>query len=254
MRHLIDQQGARVPLCPPQMWRHKAPTGAPACTPVHAGGEGTTSTRATDRADGGGWIARATLPNGVCKRFRLLQCFDGYVAVWRAAGFLLTWQDPRTVFISRGGLDAGPQRTTESLAPVLPPSTPHAEAPQHGQARFGHCQARLVRAPLPFGQHRAVFLPRRSRGHLSVHQAGAVRLAVALGRSMSQQPAQPAFAWWTTPTTRALHRAATQPAMGLHRRPFSGAKAAPQRPLEALRATAQIFPFTGSNTPYESHE
>lgn len=42
MRHLIDQQGASVPPCPAQTWRHKAPTGAPACTPVHAGGEGTT--------------------------------------------------------------------------------------------------------------------------------------------------------------------------------------------------------------------
>jgi hypothetical protein len=42
MRHLIDQQGASVPPCPPLTWRHKAPTGAPACTPVHAGGEGTT--------------------------------------------------------------------------------------------------------------------------------------------------------------------------------------------------------------------
>lgn len=46
MRHLIDQQGACVPPCPPQTWRHKAPTGAPACTPVHAGGEGTTSASA----------------------------------------------------------------------------------------------------------------------------------------------------------------------------------------------------------------
>lgn len=77
---------------------------------------------------------------------------------------------------------------------------------------------------------------------------------MALGEGMSQKPAQDTFAWWSTPTSRALHRAPTQPAKGLHRRPFSGAKAAPQRTQEALRATAQIFLFTGSNTPYESHE
>ena len=94
------EQGAFAFPRPALTWRHKAPTGAPACTPVHAGGEGTRSARAVDRADGSGWIARATLPDGRCKRFRQLQCFDGYVAVWRAAGFLLTWQDPRTVFIT----------------------------------------------------------------------------------------------------------------------------------------------------------
>lgn len=48
MRHLIDQQGAAVPPlpCPTLTWRHKAPTGVPAYTSVHAGGEGTTSARA----------------------------------------------------------------------------------------------------------------------------------------------------------------------------------------------------------------
>ena len=103
------------------------------------------------------FIATATLPNGVCKRFRLLQCFDGYVAVWRAAGFLLTWQDPRTVFITRGGLDAGPQRPAADPA-QLTPSTPHTEALNHGQTRFGRCQARLVRALQPFGHHEGIFL------------------------------------------------------------------------------------------------
>ena len=71
---------------------------------------------------------------------------------------------------------------------------------------------------------------------------------------MNQKPAQPTFAWWATPTTRALRRAPTQPAPGLQRRPFSPTKPAMlQRDSSAL-PKAQIFPFTGSNTPYESHE
>lgn len=46
MCHFIDQQGASARPRPPLTWRHKAPTGAPACTPVHVGEEGTTSARA----------------------------------------------------------------------------------------------------------------------------------------------------------------------------------------------------------------
>ena len=42
MRHLTDQQGASALPRPLLTGRHKAPTGAPACTPVHVGGEGTT--------------------------------------------------------------------------------------------------------------------------------------------------------------------------------------------------------------------
>lgn len=40
------QQGASAFPRPFLTGRHKAPTGAPACTPVHVGGEGTTSARA----------------------------------------------------------------------------------------------------------------------------------------------------------------------------------------------------------------
>lgn len=46
MRHLIDQPGAYARPRPPLTGRHKAPTGAPARTPVRVGGEGTTSARA----------------------------------------------------------------------------------------------------------------------------------------------------------------------------------------------------------------
>lgn len=71
---------------------------------------------------------------------------------------------------------------------------------------------------------------------------------------MSQKPAQPAFAWWDTPTTRALRTSPTQPATGVHRRPFSRPTPTTlQRAFSAL-PKAEIFLFTGSNTPYESHE
>lgn len=46
MRHLIDQQGAYVRPRPSLTGRHRAPSGVPACTSVHAGGEGTPSASA----------------------------------------------------------------------------------------------------------------------------------------------------------------------------------------------------------------
>lgn len=109
-----DKQAAYAPPCPPLTGRHKAPTGAPASTKVRVGGEGTPSAPAACAAPGD--IATATLPDGTRKQFRELPCFDAYVGVWRAAGFLVTWNDPWTVVITRGGLDAGPPRPSESPA------------------------------------------------------------------------------------------------------------------------------------------
>lgn len=71
---------------------------------------------------------------------------------------------------------------------------------------------------------------------------------------MSQKPAQPPFAWWSTPTTRALRTPATQHTAGLQRRPFSRPNAATQQLVFSALQSAEIFLFTGSNTPYESHE
>jgi hypothetical protein len=52
---------------------------------------------------------------------------------------------------------------------------------------------------------------------------------------------------------RALRQSAPASTQALRRRPFSRASQS-QTSLESDRATAQIFRFTGSNTPYESHE
>ena len=90
--------------------------------------------------------------------------------------------------------------------------------------------------------------------HLSVYQARATCAAVALGEGMSQKPAQPPFAWWITPATRALRTPVTQPAAGLQRRPFSRPNVATQPRVSSALPSAEIFLFTGSNTPYESHE
>lgn len=78
-----------------------------------------------------GSIAVATLPDGTRKRFRHIPCFDAYLSVWRASGFLLTWQDPWTVAITRGGLDAGPHRPLESPTTQGTHSTPSETS--HGQ-------------------------------------------------------------------------------------------------------------------------
>ena len=71
---------------------------------------------------------------------------------------------------------------------------------------------------------------------------------------MSQKPEQPAFAWWNSRTTRALRTSVTQPAQAQQRRPFSRPNLAVQQRASSVLPKAEIFLFTGSNTPYESHE
>jgi hypothetical protein len=71
---------------------------------------------------------------------------------------------------------------------------------------------------------------------------------------MSQKPVQLPFAWWNTPIIRAHRAPVTQPAAGLQRRPFSRPNVATQQRVSSALPSAEIFLFTGSNTPYESHE
>lgn len=71
---------------------------------------------------------------------------------------------------------------------------------------------------------------------------------------MSQKPAQPTFAWWNSPTARALRTAPTQPTQAQRRRPFSRPNVAMLQRASSALPKAEIFLFTGSNTPYESHE
>jgi hypothetical protein len=62
------------------------------------------------------------------------------------------------------------------------------------------------------------------------------------------------FATWNTATQRA-HRAPVAAAIApAQRRPFSTPKAALPLGADSALKTAQIFHFTGSNTPYQSHE
>ena len=49
------------------------------------------------------FIAKATMPSGLTRQFAGIPAFDGYVKYWREAGYALTWHDPRTVTISKGG-------------------------------------------------------------------------------------------------------------------------------------------------------
>ena len=64
------------------------------------------------------------------------------------------------------------------------------------------------------------------------------------------------FALWTSPMVRAYQtRSETPAAIGaLQKRPFSKPKAELQPGSGSPLKTAQICLFTGSNTPYESHE
>ena len=71
---------------------------------------------------------------------------------------------------------------------------------------------------------------------------------------MSQKPEQPAFPWWNGPTTRALRTSPAQPTQAQQRRPFSRPNVAMQQRASSALPKAEIFLFTGSNTPYQSHE
>lgn len=62
-------------------------------------------------------------------------------------------------------------------------------------------------------------------------------------------PAKP-FAWWSSPAQRAQHTRAPAPITSPARRPFSRPDSRP----ESASEKAEISPFTGSNTPYQSHE
>ena len=64
------------------------------------------------------------------------------------------------------------------------------------------------------------------------------------------------FALWVSPIVRA-HQARNQApaAIGAFpKRPFSKPKAESKPGSDSPLKTARIYPFTGSNTPYESHE
>ena len=67
---------------------------------------------------------------------------------------------------------------------------------------------------------------------------------------MSRKP----FASWNTPTQRAQRAQAPAAIAPLHRRPFSKPNTEPQTDSESVLKTARIYLFTGSNTPYQSHE
>lgn len=63
-----------------------------------------------------------------------------------------------------------------------------------------------------------------------------------------------AFPTWLSPMQRAYR---TQPTLVItkpKRLPFSGLRTTPANGVQSALKTAQIFLFTGSNTPYQSHE
>lgn len=61
-------------------------------------------------------------------------------------------------------------------------------------------------------------------------------------------------AFWLTATQRAYRAAPAEAVAPSKRRPFSRSKAEPQPGSGSPLKTARIYPFTGSNTPYQSHE
>ncbi len=71
---------------------------------------------------------------------------------------------------------------------------------------------------------------------------------------MTHKPAQGSFGWWLTPTQRAHRSTAPTTIAPPQRGPFSKPNAGLPPGSDSALKTAQILPFTGSNTPYESHE
>lgn len=66
-------------------------------------------------------------------------------------------------------------------------------------------------------------------------------------------PAAP-FAWWSSPTQRALLARTHEPIAAPTRRPFARSNSRHQSGAESALQRAEILPLTGSNTPYQSHE
>jgi hypothetical protein len=62
------------------------------------------------------------------------------------------------------------------------------------------------------------------------------------------------FATWNTPTQRAYRAQAPAAIAPSQRRSFSTPNSGPQPGSESSLKTARIYLFTGSNTPYQSHE
>lgn len=62
------------------------------------------------------------------------------------------------------------------------------------------------------------------------------------------------FTWWATPCQRAFRNRPEEVIAPATRRPFSKPISRRSSGKESALQTAQILPFTGSNTPYQSHE
>lgn len=62
------------------------------------------------------------------------------------------------------------------------------------------------------------------------------------------------FPTWHSPTQRAYRTRPAAVTAKPKRLPFSGLRTTPANGVQSALKTAQIFLFTGSNTPYQSHE
>jgi len=69
-----------------------------------------------------------------------------------------------------------------------------------------------------------------------------------------QAPAQRPNAFWLSPAQRALRNHPAESIAPPKRLPFAGRSDPLANRSEAGRPGGRIFRFTGSNTPYESHE
>lgn len=71
-----------------------------------------------------------------------------------------------------------------------------------------------------------------------------------MNRNTPTTPYTRPFAWWSTPGERAQRQPTSELVITLDRQPF----ARPKPSVGVALQKAEILPFTGSNTPYESHE
>ena len=71
---------------------------------------------------------------------------------------------------------------------------------------------------------------------------------------MTGGPTSSVFAHWNSPTQRAQRAQVVTPFAPAKRQPFSKPSTAPQPGPGGALKTARIYLFTGSNTPYQSHE
>jgi hypothetical protein len=178
----------------------------------------------------------------------------------------LTWRHGAPTW---GPTQWGGEGTTSRTALVYQGSSPLPRRTYVRRDKAGAGNAPgLIHSPQTKGHQHAITAPARgrdhsrqlvlvrdqSRGDVPLHLPARVGPDLALDTAMSRRPSQGVFTWNNPATHRAANLTAPETSEQDFRRPFSKPRADRSPITDSALKTARIYLFTGSNTPYESHE